>query len=79
MRSDSEQNLSEDIAVLSKSSPCERMEETTPNLQNCEEKRLPASTHDAQENRHQEIWSVLEGVWNTMNLYRYGVLKKFRS
>ena len=79
MRSDSEQNLSEDIAVLSKSSPCERMEETTPNLQNCKEKRLPASTHDAQENRHQEIWSVLEGVWNTMKLYRYGVLKKFRS
>eukprot|EP00076_Gallus_gallus_P043442 XP_025008980.1 transcriptional protein SWT1 isoform X3 [Gallus gallus] len=79
VRSDSEQNLSEDIAVLSKSSPCERMEETTPNLQNCEEKRLPASTHDAQENRHQEIWSVLEGVWNTMNLYRLEIFQKLES
>ncbi|XP_021259678.1 transcriptional protein SWT1 isoform X2 [Numida meleagris] len=79
VRSDSEQNLSEDIMVLSKSSPCERMEETIPHLQNCEEKRLPPSTHVAQENRHQEIWSVLEGVWNTMNLYRLEIFQKLES
>lgn len=74
VRSDSEQDLSEDIMVLSESVPCERMEATTPNLQNCEGKKLPSSIHVSQENRHQEIWSVLEGVWNTMNLYRYSVL-----
>uniref|UniRef100_A0A8C3L382 Transcriptional protein SWT1 n=1 Tax=Chrysolophus pictus TaxID=9089 RepID=A0A8C3L382_CHRPC len=79
VRSDSEQNLSEDNTVLSKSSPCERMEETTPNLQNCKEKRLPASMHVAQEDRHQEIWSVLEGVWNTMNLYRLEIFQKLES
>ncbi|XP_072198767.1 transcriptional protein SWT1 isoform X2 [Excalfactoria chinensis] len=79
VKSDSEQNLSEDITVLSKSSPCERMEATMPNLQNCEEKRLPASIHVAQENRHQEIWSVLEGVWNKMNLYRLEIFQKLES
>ncbi|XP_040422372.1 transcriptional protein SWT1 isoform X3 [Cygnus olor] len=76
VRSDSEQDLSEDIMVLSESVPCERMEATTPNLQNCEEKKLPASIHVSQENRHQEIWSVLEGVWNTMNLYSLEIFQK---
>ncbi|XP_065601743.1 transcriptional protein SWT1 [Cyrtonyx montezumae] len=79
VRSDSEQNLSEDIMVLPKSSPCETMEETTSNLQNCVEKRLPSSIHVAQENRHQEIWSVLEGVWNTVNLYRLEIFQKLES
>ncbi|NXJ11451.1 SWT1 protein, partial [Odontophorus gujanensis] len=79
VRSDSEQNLSEDIMVLSKSSPCETMEETTSNLQNCVEKRLPSSIHVAQESRHQEIWSVLEGVWNAVNLYRLEIFQKLES
>ncbi|XP_015725337.1 transcriptional protein SWT1 isoform X2 [Coturnix japonica] len=79
VKSDSEQNLSEDITVLSKSSPCERMEATIPNLQNCEEKRIPATIQVAQENRHQEIWSVLEGVWNKMNLYRLEIFQKLES
>ncbi|OXB53541.1 hypothetical protein ASZ78_000061 [Callipepla squamata] len=79
VRSDSEQNLSEDIVVLSKSSPCERMEETTSDLQNCVEKRLPSSIHVAQEKRHQEIWSVLEGLWNTVNLYRLEIFHKLES
>ncbi|NXI71706.1 SWT1 protein, partial [Anseranas semipalmata] len=76
VRSKSEQDLSEDIMVLSESAPCERMEATTPNLQNCEEKKLRPSTRVAQENRHQEIWSVLEGVWNTMNLYSLEIFQK---
>ncbi|XP_032047785.1 transcriptional protein SWT1 isoform X1 [Aythya fuligula] len=76
VRSDSEQDLSEDIMVLSESVPCERMEATTPNLQNCEGKKLPSSIHVSQENRHQEIWSVLEGVWNTMNLYSLEIFQK---
>ncbi|NXW48640.1 SWT1 protein, partial [Nyctiprogne leucopyga] len=76
VRSDSEQDLSEDIVVLSENAACEKMEAMTPNLQNSEGKKLHSSFHVAQENRHQEIWSVLEGVWNTINLYRYGMLKK---
>ncbi|KGL86446.1 Transcriptional protein SWT1 [Charadrius vociferus] len=76
VRSDSEQDLSEDIMVLSENAVCEKMEAMTPNLQNCEEKKLHASFHVAQENRHQEIWSVLEGVWNTMNLYSIDIFQK---
>ena len=79
VRSDSEQDLSEDIMVLSENAVCEKMEAMTPNLQSSEEKKLHPSFHVAQENRHQEIWSVLEGVWNTINLYRYSMLKKFRT
>ncbi|KAK4820392.1 hypothetical protein QYF61_025566 [Mycteria americana] len=76
VRSDSEQDLSEDIMVLSENAVCEKMEAMTPNLQNCEEKRLHPSFHVAQENRHQEIWSVLEGVWNTINLYSIEIFQK---
>ncbi|NXC44337.1 SWT1 protein, partial [Penelope pileata] len=79
IRGNSEQNLSEDIMVLSKSAPCERMEAATTNRQNCEEKELPPSIHVAQQNRHQEIWSVLEGVWNTINLYRLEIFQKLES
>ncbi|XP_059677806.1 transcriptional protein SWT1 [Gavia stellata] len=76
VRSDSEQDLSEDIMVLSENAVCEKMEAMTPNLQNCEEKKLQPSFHVAQENRHQEIWSVLEGVWNTINLYSIEIFQK---
>ncbi|NXP27491.1 SWT1 protein, partial [Scytalopus superciliaris] len=71
-----EQDLSEDIMVLSENAACEKMEATTPNLQNSEEKELHPSFHRAQENRHQEVWSVLEGVWNTMNLYSIEIFQK---
>lgn len=77
MRSDSEQDLSEDIMVLSENAVCEKMEATTPNLQDSEKEKSLPSFRVAQENRHQEIWSVLEGIWNTMNLYRYGMRKRF--
>ncbi|NWW99161.1 SWT1 protein, partial [Caloenas nicobarica] len=71
------EDLSEDIMVVSENATCEKMEATTPNLQNCEEeKKLHPSFHVAQENRHQEIWSVLEGVWNTMNLYSIEIFQK---
>lgn len=79
MRADSEQDLSEDIMVLSENAACEKMEAMVPNLQSTEEKELHPSFPVAQENRHQEIWSVLEGVWNTMNLYRYGLPKGLRT
>ncbi|NXK11232.1 SWT1 protein, partial [Herpetotheres cachinnans] len=69
-------NLSEDIMVLSENAVCEKMEAMTPNLQNSEEKKLHPSFHVAQENRHQEIWSVLEGVWNTINLYSIEIFQK---
>uniref|UniRef100_A0A8B9SN02 Transcriptional protein SWT1 n=2 Tax=Anas TaxID=8835 RepID=A0A8B9SN02_ANAPL len=41
-----------------------------------QEMLLPSSIHVSQENRHQEIWSVLEGVWNTMNLYSLEIFQK---
>ncbi|KAI1236574.1 hypothetical protein IHE44_0014827 [Lamprotornis superbus] len=76
VRSESEQDLSEDIMVLSENAACEKMEATMPNLQSTEEKELHPSFHVTQENRHQEIWSVLEGVWNTMNLYSIELFQK---
>ncbi|XP_074952868.1 transcriptional protein SWT1 isoform X1 [Phalacrocorax aristotelis] len=76
VRSDSEQDLSEDIMVLSENAACEKMEAMTPNLQNCEEKKSHPSFHVAKENRHQEIWSVLEAVWNTINLYSIEIFHK---
>ncbi|XP_074763154.1 transcriptional protein SWT1 [Athene noctua] len=76
VRSDSEQDLSEDIMVLSENAVCEKMEAMTPNLQSSEEKKPHPSFHVAQENRHQEIWSVLEGVWNTINLYSIEIFQK---
>ncbi|NWV63807.1 SWT1 protein, partial [Malurus elegans] len=71
-----EQDLSEDIMVLSENAVCETMEATTPSLQSTEEKELQPSFHVAQENRHQEIWAVLQGVWNTMNLYSIELFQK---
>ncbi|NXJ73707.1 SWT1 protein, partial [Trogon melanurus] len=68
VRSDSEQDISENAV-------CEKMEATTPSQQNGEENLHP-SFHVAQENRHQEIWSVLEGVWNTINLYSIEIFQK---
>uniref|UniRef100_A0ACB8E8S8 Uncharacterized protein n=1 Tax=Sphaerodactylus townsendi TaxID=933632 RepID=A0ACB8E8S8_9SAUR len=55
---------------------CEKMEDVTL-IQHTEAgaKSLPAEPL-AQGNRHQEIWSVLENVWNTMNLYRLEVFQK---
>ncbi|XP_074733225.1 transcriptional protein SWT1 isoform X1 [Strix uralensis] len=76
VRSDSEQDLSEDIMVLSENAVCEKMEAMTPNLQNSEEKKPHPSFHVTQENRRQEIWSVLEGVWNTINLYSIEIFQK---
>ncbi|NWW93149.1 SWT1 protein, partial [Rhynochetos jubatus] len=69
-------DLSEDIMVLSENAVCDKMEATAPNLQNSEERKLHPSFHVAQENRHQEIWSVLEGVWNTINLYSIEIFQK---
>ncbi|NXP89352.1 SWT1 protein, partial [Passerina amoena] len=70
------ETLGGDIMVLSENAACEKMEATMPNLQSTEEKELQPSFHVAQENRHQEIWSVLEGVWNTMNLYSIELFQK---
>ncbi|NXX95205.1 SWT1 protein, partial [Centropus bengalensis] len=70
------QDLSEDIMVLSENAACEKMEATAATLQNCEGKKLQPSFHVAQEKRHQEIWSVLEGVWNTINLYSIEIFQK---
>ncbi|KAM6327095.1 transcriptional protein SWT1 isoform 2-T3 [Podargus strigoides] len=76
VRSDSEQASSEVIMVPSENSVCEKMEAMTPNLQNAEEKKLDPCFHVAQEKRHQEIWSVLEGVWNTIHSYSIEIFQK---
>ncbi|XP_062437936.1 transcriptional protein SWT1 isoform X2 [Rhea pennata] len=76
VKSDSGQDVSEDTMVLSENAVCEKMEAMTPTQQNCEEKKLQPSTQEAQENRHREIWSVLEGVWNTINLYSVEIFQK---
>ncbi|NXK72384.1 SWT1 protein, partial [Amazona guildingii] len=69
-------DLPEDIMALSENAVYEKMEAMTPNLQSSEEKKLHPSFHVSQENRHQEIWSVLEGVWNTINLYSIEIFQK---
>ncbi|KAM6323477.1 LOW QUALITY PROTEIN: transcriptional protein SWT1-like [Aegotheles albertisi] len=74
--SDSEQNLSEDVMVLSENAVCEKMEAMTPNQQNSEEKKLQPSFPVAQENRHEEIWSVLDGLWNMINMYSIEIFQK---
>ncbi|XP_071607422.1 transcriptional protein SWT1 isoform X3 [Heliangelus exortis] len=76
VRSDSEQDLSEDIMVLSENAVCEKMEAMAPSLQNSEESKLQPTFHMAQENRYQEIWSVLEALWNTVNLYSIEIFQK---
>ncbi|XP_064004130.1 transcriptional protein SWT1 isoform X2 [Pogoniulus pusillus] len=76
VRSDSEQDLSEDIMVLSENAGWEKMEAMAPNLQESEEGKPHASFQVARENRHQEIWSVLEGVWNAINLYSIEIFQK---
>ncbi|NWU41611.1 SWT1 protein, partial [Hylia prasina] len=64
------------LTPSSENAACEKMEATVPSLQSTEGKELHPSFHVAQENRHQEIWSVLEGVWNTMNLYSIELFQK---
>ncbi|XP_009996149.1 PREDICTED: transcriptional protein SWT1 [Chaetura pelagica] len=76
VRSDSEQDLPEDVMVFSETAGCEKMEAVTPIQQNSEETKLESSFHVPQENRHQEIWSVLEGLWNTINSYSNEIFQK---
>ncbi|KFP35789.1 Transcriptional protein SWT1, partial [Chlamydotis macqueenii] len=64
------------VFIHQQNAVCEKMEAVTPSLQTCEEKKLHPSFHVAQENRHQEIWSVFEGVWNTINLYSIEIFQK---
>ncbi|XP_015268262.1 PREDICTED: transcriptional protein SWT1 [Gekko japonicus] len=55
---------------------CEKMEDMTL-TQHTEARTESLPTEPlAQGNRRQEIWSVLESVWNTMNLYRLEVFQK---
>ncbi|KAL8178137.1 UNVERIFIED_CONTAM: hypothetical protein K2H54_030865 [Gekko kuhli] len=55
---------------------CEKMEDMTL-MQHTEARTESLPTEPlAQGNRRQEIWSVLESVWNTMNLYRLEVFQK---
>ncbi|XP_060088380.1 transcriptional protein SWT1 [Heteronotia binoei] len=60
----------------SSTATCEKMEDTAL-TQHTEARTEPLPEEPlAQGTRHQEIWSVLESVWNTMNLYRLEVFQK---
>ncbi|NWX18136.1 SWT1 protein, partial [Aegotheles bennettii] len=64
------------VMILSENAACEKMEAMTPNLQNSEEKKFQPSFPVAQGNRHEEIWSVLEGLWNMINTYSIEIFQK---
>ncbi|XP_067391221.1 transcriptional protein SWT1 isoform X2 [Emydura macquarii macquarii] len=74
--SDKRQKSSETLTALSENTVCEKMEDVAVHLQTCEEGKSLSNTQLVQDKRHQEIWSVLESVWNTINLYSTEIFQK---
>uniref|UniRef100_A0A8D0GEM2 Transcriptional protein SWT1 n=1 Tax=Sphenodon punctatus TaxID=8508 RepID=A0A8D0GEM2_SPHPU len=74
--SDCRQNSSENSTSLSENTMCEKMEAVTSPLQMGEQNKSLSDTQQVQNNRQQEIWSVLESVWNTIYLYSTEVFQK---
>ncbi|XP_053098599.1 transcriptional protein SWT1 isoform X4 [Hemicordylus capensis] len=69
------QNSSDALKSTSVNAACEKMEEVLlPQHTPEKESLLPVSL--TQGNRHPEIWSVLENVWNTINLFSHEVFQK---
>uniref|UniRef100_A0A8C8RUJ2 Transcriptional protein SWT1 n=1 Tax=Pelusios castaneus TaxID=367368 RepID=A0A8C8RUJ2_9SAUR len=62
--------------ALSENTVYEKMEDVTVHLQTCEEDKSLSDTQLVQHKRHQEIWSVLESIWNTINLYSTEIFQK---
>uniref|UniRef100_A0A452J485 Transcriptional protein SWT1 n=1 Tax=Gopherus agassizii TaxID=38772 RepID=A0A452J485_9SAUR len=54
--------------TLSENTAGSKMEDVRLHLQTCEEGKSLSNTQLSQDKRHQEIWSVLESIWNTINL-----------
>ncbi|XP_019356792.1 PREDICTED: transcriptional protein SWT1 isoform X3 [Gavialis gangeticus] len=61
---------------VSENAACEKMEDVTLHQQTCEEGKSLSDAQLARDNRHLEIWSVLESVWNTINLYSIDIFQK---
>lgn len=55
---------------------CEKMEDVILSEHTQTGDKFPLTEPSAQENRHMEIWSVLESVWNRINVFRYYLLKQ---
>lgn len=54
---------------------CEKMEDVILSEHTQTGAKSSLTEPPAQENRHMEIWSVLENVWNRINVFRYHLLK----
>ncbi|XP_039342691.1 transcriptional protein SWT1 isoform X1 [Mauremys reevesii] len=76
VRSDSGQKSSEALTALSENTAGSKMEDVRLHLQTCEEGKSLSNTQLSQDKRHQEIWSVLENIWNTINLYSTEIFQK---
>ncbi|XP_025049249.1 transcriptional protein SWT1 isoform X2 [Alligator sinensis] len=61
---------------VSENAACEKMEDVTLHQQTCEEGKSLSDAQLTRDNRHLQIWSVLESVWNTINLYSIDIFQK---
>ncbi|XP_042707209.2 transcriptional protein SWT1 isoform X2 [Chrysemys picta bellii] len=74
--SDRGQKSSGALTALSENTAGSKTEDVRLYLQTCEEGKSLSNTQLSQDKRHQEIWSVLEGIWNTINLYSTEIFQK---
>uniref|UniRef100_A0A674JF74 Transcriptional protein SWT1 n=1 Tax=Terrapene triunguis TaxID=2587831 RepID=A0A674JF74_9SAUR len=64
------------LTALSENTAGSKTEGVRLHLQTCEEGKSLSNTQLSQDKRHQEIWSVLESIWNTINLYSTEIFQK---
>ncbi|XP_075792873.1 transcriptional protein SWT1 isoform X2 [Pelodiscus sinensis] len=76
VQSNNGQKSSETLTAHSEDTAGLKMENVTVHLQTCEEGKSLSDTQLTQDKRHQEIWSVLESIWNTINLYSIDIFQK---
>ncbi|KAJ6657370.1 hypothetical protein lerEdw1_002537 [Lerista edwardsae] len=76
IQSDTGQNPSDALKSTSVSPTCEKMEDATFPQHTPAGDKLPSSGHLTQGDRHMEIWSVLENVGNTLNLFSLEIFEK---
>ncbi|XP_032082258.1 transcriptional protein SWT1 isoform X1 [Thamnophis elegans] len=55
---------------------CEKMEDVILSEHTQTGDKSPLTEPSAQENRHKEIWSVLENVWNRINVFSFEIFQK---
>ncbi|XP_058030397.1 transcriptional protein SWT1 isoform X2 [Ahaetulla prasina] len=55
---------------------CEKMEDVILSEHTQTGAKSPLTKPPAQENRHMEIWSVLENVWNRINVFSFEIFQK---